>query len=147
MSSVLLTVTVIGLFLVLYSCISYSLKQTELGDSKFIAPAATILCLIGMFGQFRVSQESSLFETVLLPWAALGYSLLFILLLCLIRRLCRSRDEECDISDNDGEIPGRNLCGIEEKRVECGSYHVSDATEDKNQEVACNKERIGCQNE
>ena len=111
MSSVPFVLILVLLFFVLWPCISFAIEQTGLRNvNRVLAPAATILCILSMMGNFRTVQPESLIETVLIPWAALGYSILFVILLWLLSRISlrlrKGSDEWCERSTHEDKGGG-----------------------------------------
>jgi hypothetical protein len=83
------TIILISIFVLVYICTVYAFGQSELCDAKFVlAFPVSVLCVLGVLrGDV---QEKPILELVLIPYAALAYALIFMVIL-LILFLFRSR--------------------------------------------------------
>lgn len=147
MSSVPFVLTVVVLFFVLWPCIYFAIEQTGLRNvNRVLAPAATILCILSMMGNFRTVQPESLIETILIPWAALGYSILFVLLLCLLRflhgKVLRFFEGKSGSSEGADEVNRREVWGhYEERNVDIESIGYGNIEKHKQGALARGSER------
>lgn len=117
-----------AIFFLLWACISFAIEQTGLRNvNTILAPAATILCIVSMLGSFGNPHPEPLIETILIPWAALGYSMLFVLLLCLLGflhgRLLRFFDDKYGHAGEESEINGREAWGEQPTREGIDERH------------------------
>ncbi|PHS04368.1 MAG: hypothetical protein COA78_16705 [Blastopirellula sp.] len=78
-----------AVFVLVLVCTLVAFKDIELfSDVKMIlAPTVAALCVFSLGFGNESSESSPLVETILLPYAALAYSLLFLALLWLLSRI------------------------------------------------------------
>lgn len=80
-------IILIAVFVIVYVCTAYALEQTELRDAKFVlALPVGVLSILGMVRGSERAQESSVGDVVLIPYEALAYSLIFVVILWLLSR-------------------------------------------------------------
>jgi hypothetical protein len=84
------TFILISIFVLVYICTVHSLGQSEFRDARFVlAFPVSVLCVLGVLRGGDV-QEKPILELVLIPYAALAYALIFMVIM-LILFLFRSR--------------------------------------------------------
>jgi hypothetical protein len=84
------TFILISIFVLVYICTVHSLEQSEFRDARFVlAFPVSVLCVLGVLRGGDV-QEKPILELVLIPYAALAYALIFMVIM-LILFLFRSR--------------------------------------------------------
>ncbi len=146
MFNVLSILMLVAIFFVLWPCIAFAIEQTGLRNvNGILAPAATVLCILSMMGNLGNTAKDSPVAFVLIPWAALGYSLLFVLVLCLLGflhgRLRRFFGEEYGQANGEDEIKRREVWGYSDKRnVDHGGVRERDSEEHKQGALARRKE-------
>ena len=147
MLSIPLLLILVVLFVVLWPCIWFAIEQTGLRHvNQILAPAATILCILSMTGSIHPVRTESLIETVLIPWAALGYSMVFVLLLCLLRFLSRNVLRYLDDGSRRWEQvtkrrQGGSLGQCEKENVDCDGFGDRDGKEHTRGALAREDER------
>ena len=111
MSALLSAIPMLLLFIVLCPCIWFAIEQTELRNAnRILTPAAALLCVLAMLGSFRSADEGAIVDVVLIPWATLGWSLLFVIILWLFSRLgeriCRTTQDRFRRPEHDDWVFG-----------------------------------------
>lgn len=87
MPTVILIPVLIAIFVLVYACTIYALEQTEFRKSKLIlAFPVGILCVLSLLRRVGNSREESLVDVVLIPYEALVYALLFLVILWILSR-------------------------------------------------------------
>ena len=90
----------IAILVILFLVIKKTLENANLfgNGNTLLAVCVTLLCVIGMHKTFTPNEaieEGSGFDYILLPYAALGVSILLILLFMWLSRLSKGNDDDC----------------------------------------------------
>ena len=87
MTTIFLTPVLIAVFVLVYVCTIFALEQTEFCKAKFVlAFPVGILCVLSLLRGVGNSREESLVDVVLIPYEALFYALIFLVILWILSR-------------------------------------------------------------
>lgn len=105
------TFILISVFALVYICIVYALGQSEFRDARFVlAFPVSILCVLGFLRGGGNTQKKFTLDLVLIPYEALAYALIVIVLLWIlsrfhlrIRKTLKRRDRPKSESEDIGQ--------------------------------------------
>jgi len=110
-------IVLISIFVLVYVCIVFALDHTGFREMRFVlALPVSVLCVLSLTRGGGHSQDVSMIDTVLIPYAALACSMVFVVVLLLLSRIhfwaqkyVGSRKiRKTSIAQEDRGLAGRN---------------------------------------
>lgn len=88
MSTMVLAIVLASIFVLVFACTIYALGQTEFREMKVVlALPVSVLCVLSLLRGTGNAQEKSLHDVILIPYEALVYALIFVVILWLLSRI------------------------------------------------------------